>query len=199
MSDLNLFAVSGAGDLPDVLATDSAETVGVVDHGAGKHVEPSAFGLEPYQWVAVSMVIFILIAIVVGKAHKTVTGGLDNQIAAIRHQLDEAKALRAEAEALRQEYADKVAGAEKDAEAMLANAQTEADSIVEKAAADTEATIVRRKSMAEDKIAAAERSAINDLRARAANAATAASRALIREKHDAASDSSLVDRTISNI
>ena len=188
-----------AGEPPHILATDAADVTATIDHGAGKHEEPSAFGLEPYQWVAVSMVIFILIALFVAKAHKAVTGGLDNQIAAIRQQLDEAKSLRAEAEALREEYAAKVAGAEKDAEAMLANAQTEADAIVSKAEADTEATITRRKAMAEDKIAAAERAAVDDLKARAANAATAASRAIIGEKHDAASDASLVDKTIASI
>lgn len=139
MSDIPAQFILAAAGTPDVLATDAADVNAVVDHGAGKHVEPSAFGLEPYQWVAVSMVIFILIALFVAKAHKAVTGGLDNQIAAIRQQLDEAKSLRAEAEALREEYAAKVAGAEKDAEAMLANAQTEADAIVAKAEADTKA------------------------------------------------------------
>jgi len=46
----------------------------------------------------------------------------DGKIAAIKQQLDEAKALRAEAEQLRAEYAAKIAGAEKDAEAMLLKA-----------------------------------------------------------------------------
>ena len=54
-------------------------------------------------------------------------GGLDAKIAEIRQQLDEAKALRSAAEALRKEYADKIAGAEKDAAAMIEHARTEAE------------------------------------------------------------------------
>ncbi|ANU07748.1 hypothetical protein [Paraurantiacibacter namhicola] len=188
-------------DLPEVFATDAAETTATttVDVGAGKHVEPELLGLAPYQWVSLSMVVLLLIAFFGAKVHKTIAGGLDNKIAAIRDQLEEAKTLRAEAEALRDEYASKIANAEKDAEAMLDNARVEADAIVAKAEADTKATIARRKQMAEDKIAAAERDAIQDLKARAADAATAASRKLIAEEMGAESDRAMVDSTIAQL
>ncbi len=122
--------MANQSDLPELIATDPSQTEAVADMGAPTLLEPSLWGLEPYQIVSVSMLVLLLIAIFVFKAHKTIAGGLDRQIAAIKEQLDEAKQLRAEAEALRKEYADKIAGAEKDAEAMLANAQTEADAIL---------------------------------------------------------------------
>ena len=125
-----------------------------------------------------------------------ITGGLDARIAAIREQLDEAKQLRSEAEALRDEYSRKIAGAEKDAEGMMDNARREADAIVEKAEADSKALIERRKRMAQDTIAAAEREAVADVRTRTAMAAAAASRKLIADKHDAAADSKLADEVI---
>jgi F-type H+-transporting ATPase subunit b len=53
--------------------------------------------------------------------------------------------------------------------------------------------------MAEDKIAAAERQALDDVRARAARAAAAAAEALIRSEMDAASDRALVDKTIAGL
>jgi F-type H+-transporting ATPase subunit b len=53
--------------------------------------------------------------------------------------------------------------------------------------------------MAEDKIAAAERAAVADLRARAADAATTAAGALIAENHTAAADKALVDQAIAGI
>ena len=53
--------------------------------------------------------------------------------------------------------------------------------------------------LAEDKIAAAERTAIAEVRAKAANAATAAAAALIAERHDAAADQLLVDKAIGGI
>ena len=174
-----------------ILAAAAAE------HG-GEHAEPIALGLTPPMWVALSMAVLIGIAIKLG-VPKMLTGMLDSGIAEIRKQLDEAKALRAEAEALRKEYADKIANAEKEAAAMLAHAQSEAEAIIAKAEADTTGVIARREKMAEDKIAAAERGAVADLRARAAGAATAAARSLIAAQHNAKADKSLVDEAIGGI
>jgi len=174
-----------------VLAAEAAE------HGA-EHAEPVALGLNPVAWVALSMTVLILVAIW-KKVPGMITGGLDSSIAEIRKQLDEAKALRAEAEALRKEYADKIAGAEKDAAAMIEHAKSEADAIVTKAEADTKALIKRREKMAEDKIAAAERGAVAELRTKAANAAAAAARQLIAANHNAKADKALVDDAIGGI
>lgn len=183
---------------PEVFTTEEPATAVEVEHGAGVHTEPELFGFAPFQIVALAML--VLIAIMVWKkVPGMITGGLDSKIAAIRTQLDEAKALRAEAEALRNEYQAKIAGAQKDAEAMMENAQREADAIVEKAEADSSAMVERRKKMAEDKIAAAERDAVEDVRRRAASAAAAASRKLIAEKHDAAADARLADEVIAGL
>ncbi|MEM7690775.1 MAG: hypothetical protein AAF291_17305 [Pseudomonadota bacterium] len=159
---------------------------------------PSAFGLEDYQWVSLSMA--VLIAIVLWKkVPGMITGGLDTKIAAIKQQLDEAKTLRTEAEALRNEYAAKIAGAEKDAAAMVESAQAEAQAILAKAEADSEKMVERRQKMAEEKIAAAEREALNSVRTRAADAAAIASRSLIAAKHDSDADSKLADEVISSL
>ncbi|MEO5586639.1 MAG: hypothetical protein ABIQ81_02990 [Novosphingobium sp.] len=166
--------------------------------GAEHHAEPIAFGLNPVAWVALSMLTLIGIALYL-KVPKMLTSGLDAGIAEIKKQLDEAKSLRAEAEALRQEYASKIANAEKDAAAMLDHARHEADAIVAKAEAGTTTVIGRREKMAADKIAAAERGAIDALRARAANAATAAAAQLIAAKHGAEADKALVDAAIGAI
>ena len=185
---------------PEVFATESAEAFIEEGHGgAPTHIEPELWGLAPYQWVSISMLVLILIALFGAKVHKTIAGGLDGKIAAIKEQLDEAKQLRAEAEALRDEYAAKIASAEKDAEAMLENAQHEADALLVKAEEDSKAMVERRKRMAEDKIAAAEREAVEDVRNRAVTAATQASRKLIAEKHDAEADRALADKVIAGI
>ncbi len=183
---------------PEVFATTPADVNAVIEHGAAKHIEPELFGFAPYQIVALAMLVLIIIMIW-KKVPGMIVGGLDSKIAAIRTQLDEAKQLRAEAEALRNEYAAKIAGAQKDAEAMIAGARTEADAILVKAEDDSRLMVARRQQMAEDKIAAAEREAIEDVRNRAASAATTAARGLIAEKHDAAADSLLADQVIANI
>ena len=186
--------------MPEVFTTDAPEATTQVEHGgAGTHSEPELWGLAPFQIVSISMLVLLLFAFFGAKVHKSIASGIDGKIAAIREQLEEAKQLRAEAEALRKEYADKIAGAEKDAEAMLVTAQNEADAILEKAEADSKAMVERRKRMAEDKIAAAEREAIQDVRNRAVAAATGASRKLIADKHDAEADKVLADQIIAGI
>lgn len=188
-----------ADQLPDVIATDPAQAHTEAGHGgAPTHSGPELFGMAPYQVVALAMLVLILIMLW-KRVPGMVTRGIDGKIAAIKQQLDEARALRAEAEALRTEYAAKIAGAEKDAEAMLANARTEADDILAKAEADGAAMVARRERMATDKIAAAEREAVESVRNQAVTVATAASRRLIAETHGEAADRALSDKVIADL
>lgn len=165
---------------------------------AEHHAEPNFFGIDATIWVSLAMLAFI--ALVVWKGGlKAITGGLDRQIADIKAQLDAAKTLRAEAEALRDEYAKKNADAETSAKAMLDHAEEEAKGLIAKAKSDAEDLVSRRAKMAEDKIAAAERAAIQEVRAKTADAAAKAAAALIGEKLGAAGDKALVDRTIAGL
>jgi len=160
--------------------------------------EPTALGLDAGGWVAASMVVVILV-LLWQKVPALVAGMLDKQIAAIREQLDSATKLRTEAEALKAEYAAKAKAMVKDAEAMMAHAETESKALIAQAEVDAKALIVRRTQMATDKIAAAERSAVADLRARAADATAAAARKLIIDGHSAAADKSLVTDAIATL
>jgi F-type H+-transporting ATPase subunit b len=165
---------------------------------AEHHEEPSAFGFGPGGWVALSMLAVFGIMIY-AKVPALVAGMLDKKIEGIRTQLDEAARLRSEAEALRAEYEKKIADADKQAAALKASAEEEAKLIVAKAKDDATALIARRTKSAEDKIAAAERAAVADVRARAAAAATAAATQLIVAHHDGTTDKSLVDATIARL
>ena len=160
--------------------------------------EPTAFALNPGGWVALAvLIVFALLAW--KKVHHAVGRALDSKINLIRDQLAEAEALRKEAEALRAEYESKAASADKDREALLERAKHEAAEIVAKAKTDADALIDRRSRMAEDKIAAEERTAVEQLRAAAADAAAKAAAKIIAERHDASSDSKLVDQAIKEI
>lgn len=183
-------------DLLSILAA-AAEHAAV--HGGGHEAaEPTVAGFGAGWFVALSMTTLILVMLW-KKVPGVITAGLDKSIAEIRHQLDEAKHLRAEAEALRQEYADKIANAEREAAEMLDHARHEAEAIVKKAEADTTDLIARREKMAGEKIAAAELAAVQDLRARAAQAAAQAAGSLIKARHDAGADKALVDQAIAGI
>lgn len=166
--------------------------------GAGHHEEASALGLGAGGWVALAMLVVFAIMLR-AKVPALIAGLLDQQIAEIRKQLDAAKTLRAEAEALRDQYAARIANAEAHAAEMIGHAEVEAKAIVDKAKADTKAVIARREKMAQDKIEAAERGAVAELRTRAADAAAAAAAGLIAEKHTAKADSGLVDEAIAGI
>ena len=178
---------------PHLNATTLASP-GEIEHG-----EAAVLGIfTPGFFVALSMV-FVLVLFLSRGGLKAIGTSLDKKIASIRTQLDEATRLRAEAEALKAEYQAKAAAAEGEAKAIVDHAHAEATAILTKAKADTETLIERRRRMAEDKIAAAERAAIAEVRAKAANAAAAAAATLIAQKHGVEGDKALVDRTIAGL
>ena len=163
-----------------------------------EHVSPSALGFDATMLVALAMIAVIVLAIW-KKVPAMIAGALDNQIAGIRQQLDQATALRAEAEAIKTEYEAKAKQAAIDAEAMKAAAEEEAKLIVSRAKSDATALIGRRAQAAEEKIAAAERAAIADVRKKAASAAAAAASQLIAVHHDAKADAALIDQSIASL
>jgi F-type H+-transporting ATPase subunit b len=163
-----------------------------------EHAEASAFGIQPGGYVALSMLVVIGIMLYAG-VPKIIAKGLDARIAGIRSQLDEASRLRAEAEALKAEYAKKAAEADSEIAGLRAAAERQATEIVAKAKADAEALIARHQAMAEAKIGAAERAAVDELRAKTAEAATFAARHLIAAQHDEAADRPLVEQAIANL
>lgn len=164
-------------------------------HGEG----PTLLGLGAEGWVYVGLTIFLLLAIFVAKAPKRVAEILDQRIADTRRQLDEAKQIRAEAEALLVEAKRRQVASAGDAEAIVAHAEAEASALLAKAETDAATLIERRGRMAEDKIAAAERAALVAVRATAAEAATTAATAIIAERHGAEADRRLIDRTIAGL
>ncbi len=168
------------------------------EHAAEHEVEPSALGLAPGQWVALSMAVLIVVMLVKG-VPALIGKSLDNGINEIKKQLEEAKALRAEADKLRADYAARIAGAEKEAAQMVEHAKAEAQAIIAKAEADTTAVIARREKMASDKIEAAERAAVSELRAKAAEAATTAATGLIAAQYGAGADKVQVDTAIAGL
>ena len=174
------------------------EFLAAAAHEGAEHAEPTAFGIAPGGYVALAMLVVFAIMLK-ARVPSLIAKTLDAKIAGIREQLDEASRLRAEAEALRDEYARKAKDAAAEIIAMKDAAEHQAAEIVEKAKRDSAALIERRQAMAETKIASAERAAVEEVRARAAEAAAAAASGLIAKQHDAAADSKLVDQTIAQI
>lgn len=201
----NLQHAATAQPLKPVDVRDGSGLVGTMSgteaQGGPEHVvDPTdaLIGFNSTGWVGI-VALVVLIGMVWRKVPAMIGGMLDGRIAAIRSQLDEATRLRAEAEALRAEYEGKARAAEADAATMRAHAHQEATAIVAKAKADADELMGRRAKMAEDRIAAAEQSAIAEVRARAASAAVAAAATLIAEHHGADADRAMIDRSIAGL
>ncbi|WP_221792179.1 F0F1 ATP synthase subunit B [Aquisediminimonas sediminicola] len=184
----------------DVEAANAAEATHAVTEVAGEehHVDPTGLGLDATQWVSLAMLAVIAI-MVWKKVPAMIASGLDAKIAGIREHLDAAAKLRLDAEGLKAEYQARAAQAIIDADAIRAQAKLDADALTAQAKVDAEALIVRRTRMAEDKIAAAERAAIAEVRAKVADIAVRAATQLIAENHGATNDKPLVEGTIDGI
>ena len=135
---------------------------------------------EPEFWVAVAFVLFVAVMIYVG-AHKKVVETLDHRSARIKAELDEARRLRDEAEKLLAEYRRKQGEAEREAEAIVADARAEAERVAAEARVKMEEFVARRTKLAEAKIGQAEAQALADVRAAAADAAVTAAEKILRD------------------
>ncbi len=183
----------GAPTLPhETVATTEA-------HGGAEHHEPVLLGLGAEGWVYVGLTIFLLLAIFVVKAPKKITTALDERIAETKRTLDEAKALRAEAEAMLADAKAKAAASAGDAQSIVTHAEAEAKHLLDDAKIKAAELTARRQKMAEDKIGAAERAAVEEVRARAASLAASLAAEVLRQSHDAKADAPLVDSAINDL
>lgn len=136
--------------------------------------------LEAEFWVAVAFVIFVLILLRLG-VHKKAVTALDTRAARIASELDEARKLRDEAQAILAESEKKRRQAEQDAQDIVAGARAEAERVAAEAKAKAEEFVARRTAMAQQKIAQAESQAVAEVRAAAAEAAVAASEKVLTQ------------------
>ena len=105
--------------------------------------------------------------------------GIDARQARIKSELDEARRLREEAQALLAEFERKGREAESEAAAIIAGAKAEAERLAAEAKTKAEDFVTRRTKMAEAKIAQAETQAVADVRAAAAEAAVLAAEKIL--------------------
>ena len=155
------------------------------------------FFAEPRSWVAVAFVLFF--AIFGAKLWKALTGMLDGHAAAIRAELEEASRLRTEAEAMLKDAQARREAALTDARSMLEAARAEAGRVAEQAHVDAAAAGRRREQMAMERISAAEKAAVTEVRLAAADIATRAAQDVIAATLSAEGDVALIDRAIATL
>ena len=135
---------------------------------------------EAEVWVAIAFLIFVVYMIYLG-VHNKAAAALDARSDRIKAELDEARRLREEAAELLATYQKKRGDAEKEAAAIIAEAQAEAERTASEARAKMEDFVARRTKLAEVKIAQAEAQALADVRAAAADAAVSAAERILSQ------------------
>jgi F-type H+-transporting ATPase subunit b len=153
---------------------------------------------EPETWVAAAFVIFIGILVWLGVPNMAVNW-LDGRSARIKAELDEARRLRQEAEAVLAQYRRKQKEAEQEVEAIIRNARSEAERLAAEARTKVEDFVARRTRMAETRIAQAEAQALADVRSAAADAAVAAAEKVLVETTRGAEGEALIEQGIRDV
>lgn len=153
---------------------------------------------EPETWVAIAFVIFVAGLLYLG-VHKTIAKALDGRADRIKTELDEARRLKEEAQALVQTYQRKRQEAEKEAEEIVASAKAEAERMAVEAKAKIEEFVARRTKIAETKIAQAGAQAMGEVRAAAADAAVAAAEKILTETAKGQTAADLVAKGIADV
>ena len=149
-------------------------------------------------WATVALFIFFAVVFYL-KVPGTVAKSLDDRAERIRNELDQARKLREEAQEVLAEYQRRRKEAEKEADDIVASAEHEAALMVEEAKQKTDDYVARRTALAEQKIAQAERDAVNEVRAQAADIAVEAARRLLESKVDAKMSRDLFKSSLADV
>ena len=152
---------------------------------------------NPEIWVLVGFLIFFGL---LGQTFwKLMKGGLDGRAAKVREQLNEASALRAEAQRLLDLYRGKQEQAVKDAADILEAAKAQAEIMRKTGEDELKRSLTAREVQAMDRIAQAEQAAIQSVKARAVEIAILAATGLVAESIDNDGAAALVDRAIEDL
>ena len=152
----------------------------------------------PEFWVAVSFVGFVLL-IMYFKVPAQMGAMLDDRADKIRNELDEARRLREEAQAMLAEFERKQRDAQKEAESIITLAKQEAEALAKETREKLKDSLERRGKIAEEKIARAEEQAVSEVRTVAVNVAIAAAEQIIESKMTPAASKKLVDQSIKDL
>ncbi len=153
---------------------------------------------DPIFWIMIAFIGFIALLIyyrvpgMIGKA-------LDARAVAIRTDLDEARRLRDEAQALLADYQRKSREAEEETRTILEQAKREGQALAAETRKNLQESVERRTKMAEEKIERAEAQALSDVRTAAVDSAIAAAEKILKSRVTGATADALVENSISDL
>ncbi len=148
--------------------------------------------------VLIAFILFIGV-LVYFKVPSMLTGMLDKRAEGIQAELDEARALREEAQTLLASYERKQQEVKEQAARIVESAKADAAAAAEQAKADLETSIARRLAAAEGQIASAEAAAVKEVRDQAITVAVSAAQDVIAAQMTASDGNKLIDAAISEV
>ena len=148
--------------------------------------------------VAISFFLFIGVLFYF-KVPSLLGGLLDKRAEGIQAELDEARALREEAQSVLASYERKQLEVQEQADRIVAQAKESAAEAAEQAKKDLAVSIERRLQAAQDQIASAEQGAVKQVRDEAARIAVAAAGQVVAKEMSAAKSGALIDDAIKTV
>ncbi|GGH38997.1 F-type H+-transporting ATPase subunit b [Cribrihabitans marinus] len=148
--------------------------------------------------VLIAFLVFIGV-LVYFKVPTLIGGMLDKRASGIQSELDEARALREEAQTLLASFERKQSEVQSQADAIVKAAREDAALSAEQAKKDLEVSIERRMAAAEDQIASAQSAAVKEVRDKAVAIAVAAAGDVIAKQMSAADANKLIDAAIADV
>lgn len=148
--------------------------------------------------VLLAFILFVLV-LVYFKVPGMIGGMLDKRADTIKAELEEARALREEAQTILASYERKQQEVKYQAAQIVEHAKTEAAEAAEQAKIQIAESIKRRLAGAEEQIKSAEAAAIKEIRDTAIAAAIGASKEVIAKKMTATEANKLIDASIGEV
>jgi F-type H+-transporting ATPase subunit b len=130
------------------------------------------------------------------KVPALIGGLLDKRAVGIQADLNEAKALREEAQSILAQYERKQREVQALADEIVVAAKRDAETAAAQAKVDLQASIARRLKAAEEQIASAEASALREVKDTAVSVAIAAAGEILAKQSTASAKSALIDAGI---
>lgn len=157
------------------------------------------FSLTNTDFIVLLAFLLFLAILIYFKVPSLLAGMLDKRAEGIRSELDEARAIREEAQTLLASYERKQQEVKDQSQRIIDNAKEEARLAGEAAKKDIEASIARRMAGAEEQIASARAAAVKEVRDRAVVVAVAAAREVIAKQMTEEDANRLIEESIATV
>lgn len=157
------------------------------------------FSLKNTDFVVIIAFLIFVGILVYYKVPSLVGAMLDKRADGIKAELNEAKALREEAQSLLASYERKQKEVQEQAARIVASAKEEATNAAVAAKDDIAKSITRRLAAAEEQIASAQAAAVKDVRDQAVSVAVGAAKDVMAKQMDAKAAGALIDDAITTV